>query len=340
LLTFSARESSMMRNNILLTGASGFTGSWLAEHLLDAGAHVATILADANPDGIFVRTGLIRRVRCVEGSILDFDLVVRTIAECEIDTVFHLAAVSVERKAFESPRVSFEVNIRGTYHVLEACRLNMKLVKKVVVASSDKVYGDNPCLPYREEMPVQGMNPYDASKACGDLIARSYHQSYNLPVTVARFANIYGGGDLNWSRLVPNTIRCLLQDERPLVRTPPEGVYKRDFLYIKDQIRAYIALFKAMDRPEVWGQAYNFGSGHGIGVPEMVARIQRLMHRENVVPSVVPAEHREILHQQLQSEKANKEVGWFPTYSIDEGLIETIQWYTEFLIGSTNKDRT
>jgi len=325
----------MIKNKFLLTGASGFTGAWLAEHLLDEGAQVSTILSDADPDGNFIRNGLIRRVKCVEGSILDFDLIARTIADFNIDSVFHLAAVSVEHKVFENPRESLDVNIRGTCHVLEACRMNTKLVQKVIVASSDKVYGDNPHLPYREDMPVQGMNPYDASKACGDLIARSYHQSYGLPVTVARFANIYGGGDLNWSRLVPQTIRCLLQGNRPNVRMPPNGVYKRDFMYVKDQVRAYIALFAAMDRSEVWGQAYNFGSGVCTGIPDLVGRIQRLMHREDVVPLVVPAKHREILHQQLQWEKASKELGWSPIYSIDEGLIETIEWYKQFPIEST-----
>jgi CDP-glucose 4,6-dehydratase len=323
----------MITNNILVTGASGFTGSWLADHLLNEGAFVATILADADPDGNFIRNGLTRRVKCVEGSILDFDLIARTIADLNIDTVFHLAAVSVEHKAFDGPRACFDVNIRGTYHLLEACRLNAMRVERVIVASSDKVYGDNPDLPYRETMSVQGMNPYDVSKSCVDLLARSYHHSYGLPVAVARFANVYGGGDLNWSRLVPNTIRRLLQGDPPVVRSPAPNVFKRDFLYIKDQVRAYMALFKGMSRAGVCGQAFNFGMGLCLSVPDVVRRIQQLMGVEQIVPIFEPCERGEILHQQLLSDRAKKELDWTPVCSLDDGLAETIEWYAQFLSG-------
>jgi CDP-glucose 4,6-dehydratase len=328
----------MPQNRVLITGASGFTGSCLAEFLLNEGAVVTTLSSDVDPNSSFIRNGIFKRVKSVEGSILEYELLVRTIADLGIDTVFHLAAVSTENKAFEHPRDTFEVNIRGTYHVLDACRINADLVKKVIVASSDKAYGDSPCLPYRETMPVQGMNPYDVSKSCGDLIARSYHHSYGLPVAVARFANIYGGGDLNWSRLVPNTIRRLLKGERPLVRTPSQGVYKRDFLYVRDQVRAYMSLFEGMDCPGICGQAYNFGMGECLAVPEIVANIQRLMHLEDVFPEYRPSEHREILHQQLDTEKAKTELGWTPVYSIDDGLAQTIEWYTLFLQEQTRQN--
>jgi CDP-glucose 4,6-dehydratase len=327
----------MHNHHILLTGASGFTGSWLVNQLAESKPVVTTL---CDPDSVPMRGDLFPRTRKAYGSVLDYEFLVRTIADHGIDTVFHLAAISVEHKAFESPRKSFEVNIRGTYNLLEACRINADLVKRVIVASSDKVYGDNPSLPYREDFPVQGLNPYDASKSCGDLLARSYYHSYGLPVAVARFANIYGGGDLNWSRLIPNTIRRLLKGEPPLVRWPLLGVYKRDFLYIKDQVQAYMALFEGLTRPEVRGQAYNFGGGVCLAVPEVVKRIQRLMGREETDPVAERGSHSEILHQQLLSEKASRDLGWAPRFSIDEGLSETVAWYTRFLSGEAGNDVT
>jgi CDP-glucose 4,6-dehydratase len=320
----------MFKANILITGATGFTGSWLTERLLKDGASVAILLVDSNPDIIFFRKGLSEQVHTIPGSILDFDLLARTVAQLRIDTVFHLAGVSVEGLAHHDPIQAFEVNIRGTYHLLEACRLNARTVSKVIVASSDKVYGDNPDLPYRETMPLLGNHPYDVSKACADMLARSYHHNYGLPVAVARFASIFGGGDLNFSRLVPNTIRRLLQGEPPIIRKPQSDVFKRDFLYISDQVRAYIALFHAMDRPAVWGQAFNFGMGRCLAIPDVVAGIQRLMGLENIVPREEPAQHGEILRQQVLCEKANRELGWSPVYSMQEGLTETIEWYRQY----------
>lgn len=324
----------MRSKNILVTGAAGFTGSWLTQHLLDVGASITTLQHEVSPHSIFARDGLAERVRVVRGSILDFDLLVRVVAEHRIDTVFHLAAVAVEHQAYHGPTPSFEVNIRGTYYLLEACRRNAGTVRGVIVASSDKAYGDAPCLPYREEMPVQGMNPYDVSKACADLIGRSYHHSYGLRVAVARFANVYGGGDLNWSRLVPNTIRRLLVGEPPVARFPPAGEFKRDFLYVKDQVRAYSHLLAHMDRPDVHGQAFNFGTGQCLAVRDVIATIQRLMRCEHVAPRAELSEHAEILHQQLASEKARRVLGWVPEYSLEKGLSETIGWYEGLVRGT------
>jgi CDP-glucose 4,6-dehydratase len=319
----------MLENRILLTGASGFTGFRLAEYLLDAGAVVTVLLIEGELESKHIRDGLFRQARRVHGSILDFDLLVRTIADHRIDTVFHLASVAVQGAAYQRPMDSFEVNIRGTYNILESCRRNAGLVERVIVASSDKVYGDNPP-PYDESMPVEGMNPYDVSKSCADLLARSYHHSFDLPVAVARFANIYGGGDLHWSRVVPNTIRRLLQGKPPLLRVPQSGVYKRDFLYIKDLVRAYMALFHAMKTREIWGQAYNFGTGDCIPVADVVAKIQRLLGLDHIAPSIASSDNQEILHQQLLSDKAREELGWVPEYSLDEGLAETIEWYRQY----------
>jgi CDP-glucose 4,6-dehydratase len=319
----------MLENRILLTGASGFTGFRLAEYLLDAGAIVTVLLIEEESESKCIRDGLFQRARTVHGSILDFDLLARTIAEHRIDTVFHLASVAVQGAAYERPKEAFEINIRGTYNILEACRKSARLVEKVIVASSDKVYGDKPP-PYVESMPVEGMNPYDVSKSCADLLARSYHYSFGLPVAVARFANIYGGGDLHWSRLVPNSIRRVLHGKRPLVRVPQSGVYKRDFLYIKDLVRAYMALFDAMSTRAVWGQAYNFGMGDCVPISDVVAKIQRLLGFDHIAPSIVASDNQEILHQQLNSGRARDELGWVPEYSLDEGLTETIQWYRQY----------
>jgi CDP-glucose 4,6-dehydratase len=327
----------MLKNNVLITGASGFTGSWLARHLLDSGATVTALLIESDAEQAFALDGLYQRLKKVRGSLVDYELLVRTIADHGIDTVFHLAAVAVEGKAFESPLDTFEVNIRGTYNILDACRRNNDVVRKVIVASSDKVYGDSGELPFRETLPVQGMNAYDVSKSCADLIARAYHRTYGLPVAIARFANIFGGGDMNWSRLIPNTIRRLYNHDPPLVRSPPTGVYMRDFLYIKDQVRAYMALFGSLDGSSVHGQAYNFGMGSCLEVPQIVAKIQRIMRAEHIVPEVEKSGHREILHQQLDAEKARQQLGWAPEYSIDRGLDETVEWYRNYLGATTRK---
>jgi CDP-glucose 4,6-dehydratase len=324
-------DQALRNARVLVTGASGFTGSRLTAELLEAGASVTALTFGADPQGAFLRMNFLERLTRIPGSIVDFELLKRTIADQGIDTVFHLAGISIESTAYERPLEAFEANIRGTYNVLEACRVNSSLVSRVIVASSDKAYGDCQELPYKEKFPVEGRNPYDVSKSCGDLLARSYHHSYGLPVAVARFANIYGGGDLNWTRLVPGTIRRLLNQEPPLVRSPPHGEYKRDFLYIEDQVRAYLSLLAGLSRPEVQGQAFNFGMGACISVPEIVAQIQEIMGLEHIVPVRQNGDHSEIPHQQLSIDRAEKELGWCPRSSFEEGLTETVKWYTRFL---------
>ena len=330
----------MSAKNILVTGALGFTGSWLARRLLAEGAKVITLRPDDDPaENAFARDDIIGEMTCVPGTILDYQRVLETFDEYGIDTVLHLAAVSVERTAHEEPRTCFEVNIRGTYNLLECCRIRSDVVKRVVVASSDKVYGDSPTLPYTEDLPLRGMYAYDVSKSCADLIARSYFHSYRLPVTVARFANIYGGGDLSWSRLVPNTIRRLFRNERPLIRerpsngSPEREAYKRDFLYIDDQVDAYVSLLAGMARPEVHGLAFNFGLGCCVPVAEVVARIQRLMGLEHIDPIFEESDHGEIVERQLSCERAARYLGWAPAKPLGDGLSETVDWYTRYLRG-------
>lgn len=316
---------------VLVTGASGFLGSWLTEFLLEQGAIVTALLADWNPESYFVRSGIFHRTKNVVGSITDFEFLNSVIREQKIQVVFHLAAISVEGLAFKDPRLAFEINIRGTYNVLEACRVNADQIQQVIVASSDKAYGDSPILPYTEDLPTVGKNPYDVSKSCADMIARSYHHSYGLPVAVGRFGNIYGGGDLNWCRLMPNTIRQLYNHRPPLVKMPSQGSFKRDFLYVKDAVSSYIAMFEGLTRKEVQGEAFNFAMGGSWTVMEIVQMIQRLMVCEDIQPRVVAQTHGEIFHQHVSTVKAEQMLGWTPSYSLEAGLTETIQWYTDFL---------
>jgi CDP-glucose 4,6-dehydratase len=323
-----------MSHNVLVTGASGFTGSWLAQRLARGGAKVVTTLLDSDPASRFVRDGVIHEITHVQGTILDYKRLLQTFDDHGIDTVFHLAAVSLEGKAYGDPRTCFEVNIGGTYNLLECCRVRSDVVKRVIIASSDKVYGDSAILPYTENLPLLGINPYDVSKVCTDLIARCYFRTYGLPVTVARYANIYGGGDLNWSRLVPNTIRRLLRNEPPLIRSADHKSYKRDFLYINDQVDSYLALLEGMKRPEIHGLAFNFGMGYCISVEDVVARIQRIMGREDLRPIREVSNYGEIVEQHLSCERAHKLLGWKPSKPLDEGLAATVEWYTGYLRGT------
>ncbi|WP_163998107.1 NAD-dependent epimerase/dehydratase family protein [Pyxidicoccus caerfyrddinensis] len=323
-------------HRVLITGASGFMGSWLAEYLRQQGAYVINLLSQWEPQGRFVQSGLVQRVHNVIGQVEDYALLERLLAEQGVDTVFHLAAISIEGRAFQSPHTAMEVNVRGTYNVLEACRRNSDTVRRVIIASSDKAYGDSPVLPYTEDMPLQGRHPYDVSKSCADLIAHAYAHSYGLPVTIGRFGNIYGGGDLNWSRLIPNTVRRLLAGQPPLVRMPPQGDFMRDFLYVRDAVRAYMAMFDGLDAGMARGEAFNFAMGGSWTVLDVVRTLQRLLHREELVPDVLPASHGEIFHQHVSAEKARRLLGWAPRYALEEGLRETAEWYREHLSATSS----
>jgi CDP-glucose 4,6-dehydratase len=331
-------ETDLHAHRILVTGASGFMGSWLAEHLVQRGASVVNLLSQWDPRGRFVRSGIIHQVENVVGSVEDYCLLERLIAERGVDTVFHLAAISLEGRAFEAPHLALEVNVRGTYNILEACRKNADTVRRVIVASSDKAYGDSPVLPYTEDLPLRGRHPYDVSKSCADLIAHAYAHSYGLPVTIGRFGNIYGGGDLNWSRLIPNTLRRLLAGEPPLVRVPARGDFMRDFLYVRDAVGAYMAMFHGLDDGVARGQAFNFAMGGSWTVLEVVRMLQRLLLREDLEPHVIPAAHGEIFHQQVSAQKARRLLGWAPHYSLEEGLEETAAWYRQYLDGTDSHE--
>jgi CDP-glucose 4,6-dehydratase len=312
----------------LVTGATGLVGGWLVKRLLDAGAYVVTLVRDADPQSELIRSGDIMRTTVVSGRLEDYGTVERAINEHEVDTVFHLGAQPIVTTALRSPLRTFETNIRGSYNLLEACRVHPELVARVVVASSDKAYGEGAALPYTEHMPAQGRHPYDVSKSCTDLLALSYAHTYAVPVTVARCGNIYGGGDLNWSRIVPGTIRSLWMGERPQIRS--DGRYTRDYIYVQDVIDAYVSLAERCTETGVRGEAFNFGPAAPLSVLEITRTIQRLMRRQDLEPIILDQTRAEIRDQYLDSSKAKQRLGWQAQHNLEGGLIATIQWYEAF----------
>ncbi|MEZ5317510.1 MAG: GDP-mannose 4,6-dehydratase [Vicinamibacterales bacterium] len=311
-----------------VTGATGIVGSWLVARLLERGARVVTLVRDWDPQSELVRSGTIHRTSVVNGRLEDYETLERAINDHEIDTVFHLGAQPIVSVALRSPLPTFEANIRGTYNLLEACRVHRGLVSRVVVASSDKAYGDGPSLPYTEDMPANGRHPYDVSKSCTDLLALTYAHTYELPVTVARCGNIYGGGDLNWSRIVPGTIRSLLRGERPIIRS--NGLFTRDYIYVDDVVDAYLTLAERCQDAGVRGEAFNFSPETRVNVLEITALIQDLMGRQDLAPLVLDQVRAEILDQYLDSTRARQRLGWTARHGLREGLVPTIAWYRRF----------
>ncbi len=313
---------------VLVTGATGMVGSWLVKALLEAGARVAALVLDSDPQSELYRSGDVHSVSVVSGALEQIDTLERALTLHAVDTVFHLGAQTIVGAAHRAPLVTFEANIRGTYNLLEACRRHDGLVRRVVIASSDKAYGEQ-ALPYVESAPLQGRHPYDVSKSCTDLLAQCYHHTYGLPVTIARCGNIYGGGDLNWSRIVPGTVRDFLNGRRPVIRS--DGQSKRDYLYVKDVVRAYLGLADALERPGVAGQAFNFSDEAPLTVLQMVAHLQRLMGCESLEPQIRNDARGELREQWLSAGRARDALGWRPQFTIDTGLRETIAWYRSFI---------
>jgi CDP-glucose 4,6-dehydratase len=316
---------------VLVTGAQGFVGAWLAERLLDRGAQVVVPRRDEPAETRFRSEGIEARCEVVQADLTNLDALLRVLAEYEVRWVFHLAAQTIVGTAGRAPLGTFEANVRGTYTLLEACRLAGG-VERVVVASSDKAYGAAERLPYREDTPLRPVWPYDVSKACADLIARSYASTFGLPVAVTRLANVYGGGDLNWSRIVPDTCRSLARGERPVVRS--DGTPERDYLYVDDAVDVYLAVAASLDRTELHGRAWNAGRGEPLSVLELVRRLIAVSGHA-VEPDVRGAgtPHGEIHRQYLDSTAIRKELGWAPRVELDEGLRRTWDWYAERLSG-------
>ncbi len=314
---------------IFVTGATGIIGSWLTKALVEQGGYVAALVYDDNPQSELVRSGFIKRVQVITGSLEDYPTLEHAIKEYEIDSVFHLGAQAIVVDANRSPLSTFETNIRGSYNLLEACRVNQDTLKRVVVASSDKAYGDSDVLPYTEDMPLLGRHPYDVSKSCADLLAQAYWHTYKLPVGIARCGNVYGGGDLNWSRIVPGTIRSIIENRAPVIRS--DGTFVRDYIYVEDVAQAYVSLAEALDRQGIAGEAFNFSSESTMPVIEIVNVIRRLMGREDLEPVILNEAKAEIKNQHLSSAKARNLLGWKSSYNLEEGLQKTIRWYREFL---------
>lgn len=313
---------------VLVTGVNGFLGSWLAQSLVKSGAHIVGFDCDFNPNSFLHLSGTETQIIKVYGRLEDYDLIRKVLDEYKIDTCFHLGAQAIVQTAVKSPLPTFESNIKGTWNILEATR-NSGQIERIVVASSDKAYGTHEKLPYSEEYCLHGLHPYDVSKTCADLLSQTYYHTYGLPIGIARCGNIYGGGDLNFDRIVPGTIWSLLRNERPVIRS--DGTHMRDYLYIEDAVDAYVSLARNLDRKEIQGQAFNFGTEKPISVLDFVAKICFLMGKTDLQPVILNEAYHEILRQYLSFEKANQLLDWKPKYSLDEGLRTTIHWYKEFL---------
>ncbi len=315
--------------NVFVTGATGLLGSHLTEELLARGARVTVLLRDWVPDSRAVGSGTLQRCRIVHGALEDFDTVLRALNEYEVDSVFHLGAQTIVGTAARSALSTFEANIRGTWNLLEAAKQCSRLVQRVIVASSDKAYGSHDVLPYTEDAPLQGRFPYDVSKSCTDLIAFSYWHTYRVPVAVTRCGNLFGGGDLNFNRLVPGTIRSLLLGERPVVRS--DGTFVRDYFFVRDAVDAYLQLAERVPGEGFTGEAFNFGTETPLAVLEVVDALRRLLGRADLEPVVRGEATHEIPRQYLDCTRARTRMQWRPRYTFEEGLRETVAWYREWL---------
>jgi CDP-glucose 4,6-dehydratase len=319
----------------LVTGATGLVGSWTVRQLLDARAHVVCLVRDQVAGSELVRSGLIQRCDVVRGELEDPALLERTLGEYEIKTVLHLAAQTIVKVANQNPVPTFRANIEGTWNLLDACRrINTAkhsggAIESIVMASSDKAYGEQKVQPYTEDMPLQGRHPYDASKSCADLIAQTYAHTYGLPVVITRCGNFYGGGDLNWNRIVPGTVRSLFRGQRPVIRS--DGSMVRDYFYVEDGARVYLLLGRKLaEDKSLVGRALNFSNESQVTVLELVEKIAAAMGSD-LTPDVRNEATHEIPHQCLDATRARTELGWTPAFTLESALDRTIDWYRAFL---------
>ena len=313
---------------VLVTGATGLLGSHLVAELLRRKASVVCLVRDWVADSEAVTSGTLGKCRVVRGELEDYETVLRALNEYEIDTVFHLGAQTIVGTASRSPLSTFEANIKGTWVLLEAARQLAGRVQRIVVASSDKAYGEHPTLPYTEDAPLIGRFPYDVSKSCADLITLSYFHSYRLPVAVTRCGNLYGGGDLNWNRLIPGTIRAVLKGDAPVIRS--DGTYVRDYFFVRDAVEAYLQLAERVPEDGFIGEAFNFGTETPLSVTQMAGEILRVMGREELLLTILNQATNEISRQYLDCAKARARMQWAPHWTLDAALRETVAWYRDY----------
>jgi CDP-glucose 4,6-dehydratase len=316
-------------SRVFITGATGMVGSSVVSRLLGLGASVTVLVQDWDTQSQLMRSGDIQKVNVVNGALEDIGALRRAINKFETDTVMHLGAQTIVGTALRNPLETFEANIRGTYQLLEVCREQPKLVKRILVASSDKAYGDSPVLPYTEDMPLRGLHPYDASKTCTDIVAQTYAHTYNLPVTIARCGNIYGAGDLNWSRIIPGTIRATLENQP--VRLRSDGTMQRDYLFVEDVVDAFLKLAELSDQKGIIGEGFNFSPEKPYTVLEIVEAVLNVMNRQDLKPIIENTAKFEIQHQYLDSSKAKRLLDWTAANTLVSGLEKTVPWYQKLL---------
>lgn len=334
-MTISTSSEFWRDRPVLVTGCTGLLGSAVTRALLARGASVVGLIRDWTPESELMQSGDLRRIQIVRGDLVEQEVIERALGEYEVTTVFHLAAQTIVGIANRNPVSTFESNIRGTWSLLEACRRS-PLVKQIVVASSDKAYGTHDTLPYSEDAALQGRHPYDVSKSCADLLAQSYAVTYDLPVCVTRCGNLYGGGDLNWNRLIPGTIRSALRGERPVIRS--DGSFIRDYFYVEDGALAYLQLAELMAAQEsLHGEAFNFSNEIQVTVLELAEKILKVAGIEGLELDVRNEATHEIPHQYLDATKARTLLNWHPQFTLDQGLERTIGWYRKFI---ADKDQT
>jgi CDP-glucose 4,6-dehydratase len=316
--------------SVLVTGASGFVGSRLVQRLIDAGAHVSCFVRHNDPASPLWNSDLLNDVTIINGRLEDYTSIKAAVAENQFDAVFHLGAQAIVSVGSRDPLGTFESNIAGTYNLLEACRLYGASINRIIVASSDKAYGECDAGAYQEHMALAARNPYDVSKSCADLVAQSYFHTYKMPIAIARCGNIFGPGDLHWSRLVPGTIRSLLRGERPIIRS--DGTLVRDYLFVEDAVSGYLALAQWLqDKQSDHQHAFNFSSNHPMNVLAMTALLQHACGRCDLAPVIERKAAGEIQNQQLDCSRAHSILNWRPVVALADAIEKTVSWYATYL---------
>ncbi len=315
--------------NVFVTGGTGFIGTYLVNELVNNGANVFCLTQEMPKESNFKTFGLDKKTNLIFGSVLDFNLIRISLEKYEIDTVFHLAAQPLVQIALKNPFETIQTNFIGTLNILESCRLHK--TKRIVIASTDKAYGEQEKLPYEETSPLQGKYPYDVSKSCADLISQGYGKTYDMPIAISRFSNVYGGGDLNFDRIVPQTIRHILFDEPILIRS--NGKFIREFFYVKDAAKAYLKLAENIESLGLKGEAFNFGTDIPVMLLDLVEKIKKVSGKNNAEIKILNTVKAEIKDQFLSSKKAREKLNWEPEYDLDRGMKETYEWYHKYFEG-------